>query len=234
MTDDSSHPFPCLYHCQLLSLALHIFLSLALYLLTIALSATLYCYFSYQVKLIYPSPPKRSTYKPTRVERGLPERDSSQLQYRTSAAPDHVEKSKKNTNVKVSEPFATHTPTPTPALARPTRSLETIPDSTLEYGMKRSRRGIGLSEDLTARNLDMLLDAVPLPFDFSLARRHLASREKGENDEQSEENSLWWYHPIFEARAKADIRRTLSRIQHVPAGHCGQPTPISPSLQHSR
>ncbi|KAF8490953.1 hypothetical protein F5888DRAFT_1081978 [Russula emetica] len=162
--------------------------------------------------VVVPSPPKRSTYKPTRVERGLPERDSSQLQYRTSAAPDHVEKSKENTNDKVSEPFATHTPTPTPALARPTRSLETIPDSTLEYGMKRSRRGIGLSEDLTARDLDMLLDAVPLPFDFSLARRHLASREKGENDEQSEENSLWWYHPIFEARAKADIRRTLSAL----------------------
>jgi hypothetical protein len=138
--------------------------------------------------VVVPSPPKRSTYKPTRVEREPPERDSSQLQ-------DH------------DKSLATRTPTP--ALARPMRSLETIPDSSLEYGMRRSRRAMGLSEDLTERDLDILLDAVPVPFDFSLARRHLAS---GENDEQSEESSLWWYHPIFEARAKADIRRTLSAL----------------------
>jgi hypothetical protein len=87
--------------------------------------------------------------------------------------------------------------------------VEKSKDYTLEYGMRRSRRAMGLSEDLTARDLDVLLDAVPLPFDFSLAHRHLAS---GENDEQSEESSLWWYHPIFEARAKADIRRTLSAL----------------------
>jgi hypothetical protein len=79
-----------------------------------------------------------------------------------------------------------------------------------EYGMRRSHRGMGLSKDLTARDIDILLDAVPVPFDFSLARRHLASPKKGENEEQSEESSLWWYHPIFEARAKADIRRTLA------------------------
>jgi hypothetical protein len=83
-------------------------------------------------------------------------------------------------------------------------------------GMRRPRRGMGLSEDLTARDLDILLDAVPVPFDFSLARRHLASREKGGNEEQSEE-SLWWYHPIFEARAKADIRRTLGFLPSDPA-----------------
>jgi hypothetical protein len=65
--------------------------------------------------------------------------------------------------------------------------------------------------DLTAQDLDILLDAVPVPFDFSLARRHLASHVKGENDEQNEESSLWWY-PIFEACAKADIRRTLSAL----------------------
>lgn len=92
--------------------------------------------------------------------------------------------------------------------------VEKSKDSTLEYGMRRSRRAMGLSEDLTARDLDVLLDAVPLPFDFSLARRHLASRGMGENDEQceGEESSLWWYHPIFEARAKADIRRTLRAL----------------------
>jgi hypothetical protein len=110
----------------------------------------------------------------------------------------------------VSEPRATHTPTPAPV--RPTRSFETISDSTFEYEMRRPRRGMGLSEDLTAQDLDTLLDAVPVPFDFSLARRHLASQAKGENDEQNEESSLWWYHPIFEARAKADIRRTLGAL----------------------
>jgi len=87
------------------------------------------------------------------------------------------------------------------------RAAEAIPDS----GARRSRRGIGQSsEGLTARDIDKLLEAVPVPFDFSLSRHHLASRKEGENDEQSEESSLWWYHPIFEARAKADIRRTLS------------------------
>jgi len=136
--------------------------------------------------VVVPSPPKRLTYKPKRAEQELPERDSS--------------------HDKWSDPFAT------PALVRPARSLETIPDLTPEYGMRRSRRGMGLSEDLTARDLDVLLDAVPVPFDFSLARRHLAFREKGEDDEQREESSLWWYHPIFEARAKADIRRTLSAL----------------------
>ena len=150
--------------------------------------------------VVVPSPPKRSTYKPTRVKR----------EDRTPAFPDHSEKSKENTNDKVSESRATHTPTP--ALARPTRSLETIPDSTSEYGMRRSRRAMGLSEDLTAEDLDILLDAVPVPFDFSLARRHLTSHEKGENDEQNDDSSLWWYHPIFEARAKADIRRTLRAL----------------------
>jgi hypothetical protein len=146
--------------------------------------------------VVVPSPPKRSTYRPTRVKR----------EGHTPTFPDHAEKSKENT---VSESRATHTPTP--ALARPTRSWETTPDSTSDYGMRRSRRAM-VSEDLTAQDLDILLDAVPVPFDFSLARRHLASHEKGENDEQNDDSSLWWYHPIFEARAKADIRRTLSAL----------------------
>ena len=102
----------------------------------------------------------------------------------------------------------------TSKLRHRTPASETMPDLFPEYGMRRSRRGMGLSEDLTARELDILLDAVPVPFDFSLARRHLASHEKNDekNDEQSEESSLWWYHPIFEARAKADIRRTLRAL----------------------
>ena len=42
---------------------------------------------------------------------------------------------------------------------------------------------MGFSEDLTKRGIDMLLDAVPLPFDPSLSRRLLASRKNGESDE---------------------------------------------------
>jgi hypothetical protein len=66
--------------------------------------------------------------------------------------------------------------------------------------------------DLTAQDLDILLDTVSVPFDFSLTHRHLVSQVKGENNEQNEESSLWWYHPIFEARAKADICCTLSAL----------------------
>jgi hypothetical protein len=72
-----------------------------------------------------------------------------------------------------------------------------------------SHCGMELSEDLTAQDIDTLLGAVPVPFDFSLSRRHLASRG---NSGPSEENSLWWHHRIFEARAKADIRRTLRAL----------------------
>jgi hypothetical protein len=66
--------------------------------------------------------------------------------------------------------------------------------------------------NLTAQDLDILLDTIPVPFDFSLARCHLVSHIKGENDEQNEESSLWWYYSIFEACAKADICRTLSAL----------------------
>ncbi len=153
--------------------------------------------------VVITSPPQRSPYKRARAEREPHGRDSSRD--RTPATPNHVENSKEKINDKVSERVATHTPTPVPA--RSTRTAEAIPDS----GARRSRRGIGQSsEGLTARDIDKLLEAVPVPFDFSLSRHHLASRKEGENDEQSEESSLWWYHPIFEARAKADIRRTLS------------------------
>ncbi len=96
--------------------------------------------------------------------------------------------------------------------ARPTQPTETMPDSTPEYGIRRSPRVTGLSEDFTAQDIDVHLDSVPLPFDFSLSRRRTSSRGNGEDDEQSDESSLWWYHPIFEARAKADIRRSLSAL----------------------
>jgi hypothetical protein len=165
--------------------------------------------------VVVPSPPKRSTHQPARVERATSGRDTSQSQDPTPArtpTPKHVEKLKEKMKDKVSEPLATHTPTPTPTRPmRPTSSTDSIPDSTLEYGTRRPRR-LGPSEDLTAQDIDILLDTVPLPFDFSLSHRHLASRENVESNGQSEGSSLWWYHPIFEARAKADIRRTLSEL----------------------
>jgi hypothetical protein len=80
-----------------------------------------------------------------------------------------------------------------------------------------------LSGDLTAQDIDTLLGAVPVPFDFSLSHHHLPSRENCENDGQSEEKSLWWHHPIFEARAKADIRRTLSAL--LPSDPSQDPSP---------
>jgi hypothetical protein len=86
--------------------------------------------------------------------------------------------------------------------ARPTQPTETIPNSTPEYG---------------------ILDAAPVPFEFSLSRHHLASRGNGENEGQIEETSLWWYHPTFEARAKADIRRSLSAL--LPSDPSQDPSP---------
>jgi len=85
---------------------------------------------------------------------------------------------------------------------------------------------VAVSEDLTARDIDALLGAVPLPFDFSLSRRHLATHDNGggESDGGNEESSLWWYHPTFEARAKADIRRTLGAL--LPADPAQDPPPF--------
>lgn len=165
--------------------------------------------------VVITSPPKRSTHQPARAERATSGRHTSQSQDPTPArtpTPKNVEKLKEKRNDNVSEPLSTHTPTPPPTRPRrPRDSTDSIPDSTLEYGIRRPRR-MGPPEDLTARDIDILLDTVPLPFDFSLSHRHLASRETVEGDGQSEGSSLWWYHPIFEARAKADIRRTLSEL----------------------
>ncbi|KAI0300049.1 hypothetical protein B0F90DRAFT_1726231, partial [Multifurca ochricompacta] len=38
------------------------------------------------------------------------------------------------------------------------------------------------------------------------------NRGDSEGYRGSKDSTLWWYHPIFEARAKADIRRTLRQL----------------------
>jgi hypothetical protein len=157
--------------------------------------------------IVVPSPPKR----PTLAKRNDPRSDASQSKEPTPAGtpvPKYTERLKEITNGKAPEPLATHTPQPAPV--RPTRSAESISDS-IPDGPRRLRRG---TEDLTPRDIDALLGAVPVPLDFSMSRRHrLATRDGGEDDDSDEEgSSLWWYHPIFEARAKADIRRTLDAL----------------------
>lgn len=116
-----------------------------------------------------------------------------------------------------------HVTLPTRVPARPTRPTEIIPNPTPAYGIRRSPRGTGLSEDFTAEDVDIHLDPVPI-FDFSLSHQHLASRGNGENEGQIEETSLWWYHPIFEAGAKANIRRTLSAL--LPSDPSQDPSPV--------
>ena len=156
-----------------------------------------------------PSPPKRLTNMLSRSRDLCPARVSS---------PKYSERLKDITNVEVSEPLATHLTNV--VFPRPTRPTEAAPGSIPDG----PRCGTEPLEDLTAQDIDTLLDAVPVPFDFSLARHHLASRENGENDGQSEENPLWWHHPIFEERAKADIRRTLRAL--LPSDPSLDPSPV--------
>ncbi|KAI9507194.1 hypothetical protein F5148DRAFT_1285522 [Russula earlei] len=66
------------------------------------------------------------------------------------------------------------------------------------------------------------LGAVPILFDFSLSH-HLPTPNKGEGVERNDGSSLWWHNPSFEARAKADIRRTLRDL--LPADTGRDPPP---------
>jgi len=178
--------------------------------------------------VVIPSPPKRPTLKPASVERNnTPGRDAPQSKDSIPAGtpvPTHIEKLKEITNGKAPESPATHPPPSTPV--RPSRSVESIPESISDYVPRRLRRGVGAPEDLTARDIDALLGAVPIPFDFSLSRRHLKTRNDDDGEKGDEESSsLWWHHPIFEARAKADIRRTLGAL--LPADPAQDPPPIA-------
>ena len=176
--------------------------------------------------VVISSPPKRP--KPASVERNTPGRNASQSKDSTPAgapAPFHTEKLKEITNGKSPESPAPRIPSSTPVC--PTRSVESIPESLPDHAPRRLRR----AEDLTARDIDVLLGAVPIPFDFSLSHRHQMTRDDDDNDSDNdwekndEEGSLWWHHPIFEARAKADIRRTLGAL--LPADPAQDPPPIA-------
>ena len=183
--------------------------------------------------VVVPSPPKRLTLKPTSsVERNTPGRHTSQSKDSTQAGtpvPNHTEKLKEITNAEAPESSVTHIPSSAPVPL--TRSIESIPESIPDYAPRRLRRGMGASEDLTARDIDTLLGAVPIPFDFSLSHRHLTTHHHHDDDKdddgerRDEESSLWWHHPIFEARAKADIRRTLGAL--LPADPAQDPPPIT-------
>jgi hypothetical protein len=181
--------------------------------------------------VVISSPPKRPTLKPASVERNTPGRNASQSKDSTPAgapAPIHAEKLKEITNGKSPESPVPRIPSSAPV--RPARSVESIPESLSDHAPRRLRR----AEDLTARDIDALLGAVPIPFDFSLSHRHLTTRgddDNNDNDDDNdweksdEEGSLWWHHPIFEARAKADIRRTLGAL--LPADPAQDPPSIA-------
>jgi hypothetical protein len=117
-----------------------------------------------------------------------------------------------------------HVTSPTRVPARPTQPTEIVAISPPEYGIRRTPRGAGRSEDFPAEDINILLDTVPVPIDFSLSHHHPASRGDGENEGQIEEIAPWWYHPIFEAHAIADIRRTLSGL--LPSDPSQDPSPI--------
>ncbi|KAI0269419.1 hypothetical protein BC834DRAFT_866203 [Gloeopeniophorella convolvens] len=89
---------------------------------------------------------------------------------------------------------------------------------------------MGLTEDvvLSPREIDALLEATPITLDLSLTHYHPPAPASSTNTDttdailpadaaatapptapEAESKQLWWHHPAFEARAKADIRRTL-------------------------
>jgi hypothetical protein len=173
--------------------------------------------------VVVSSPAKHTTLKPVPAERKTPARDATTSQSQDPTPPStpfskHTERLKEITNGKTPGSRATRTPPSAPV--RPTRSADSITDSIFEYVSRRPRRGPGVSEDLTAQEIDTLLGAVPVPLNFSLSHHHLSNRhgdddvdvDADESERGDEYSPLWWHHPIFEARAKADIRRTLGAL----------------------
>ncbi|KAH9172113.1 hypothetical protein EDB89DRAFT_995275 [Lactarius sanguifluus] len=119
------------------------------------------------------------------------------------------------------------TPTPTPPPPPRAQTTEAVTDSVPEQGLRRSRRGITYlnGSSLTSQDIDDLLDATPVPFDLN-PRIHLAAPDGNEDNNDGSEDkdkSLWWQHPTYEARAKADIQRTLRLL--LPADLANDPPP---------
>ncbi|KAH8985833.1 hypothetical protein EDB86DRAFT_2957334 [Lactarius hatsudake] len=119
------------------------------------------------------------------------------------------------------------TPTPTPPPPPRAQTTEAVTDSVPEQELRRSRRGITYlnGSSLTSQDIDDLLDATPVPFDLN-PRIHLAAPDGNEDNNDGSEDkdkSLWWQHPTYEARAKADIQRTLWLL--LPADLANDPPP---------
>jgi hypothetical protein len=153
--------------------------------------------------VVITSPPKRVTHEPERLgEYTHPRPDVRRSRSRDRAPARspiaaHADTSGVITNGKAPKnlDLHTHTSSPPPAPATPT---------------------LGLHGDSSLDSLDIdAFGSIPLPFDFSLSHiPHPTRNIMSENVDnvEDEESSLWWYHPGFEARAKADIRRTLRAL----------------------
>jgi hypothetical protein len=152
--------------------------------------------------VVVPSPPKRVTHELTRLKEYTPPRPDVSRSRSRDRAPTggpialHADTLGEITNGKAPKhlDLHTHTPSPPPTPATLTRAVDSSLDS-----------------------LDIdVFGSIPLPFDFSLSHISHPNRDTMHDDNvnnmEDEESSLWWYHPIFEARAKADIRRTLRAL----------------------
>ncbi|KAH9059387.1 hypothetical protein EDB87DRAFT_1622727 [Lactarius vividus] len=147
--------------------------------------------------VVVTSPPRHATQKPQELDASRPHDDSPPASAPGTALVDEL---LKDVNNKILYP---------------------------EHGLRRSRRGTTYlnGSSLTSQDIDDLLDATPVPFDLN-PRIHLAAPDGNEDKNDGSEDkdkSLWWQHPIYEARAKADIQRTLQLL--LPADPANDPPP---------
>jgi hypothetical protein len=161
-------------------------------------------------------PPPRHTMQKSRERNAAPSPPST-----LDAAP--VKTPREKSASKVPETIIVDTPSPTPPPLM--QASETLPDSLPEEGLRRSRRTIGYlnGSSLTSEDIDALLDATPVSFDLTPSCAHLAAHDDDETDDGSEEKLPWWRQPVFEARVKADIQRTLRLL--LPADPMEDPPP---------
>ncbi|KAH9037610.1 hypothetical protein EDB85DRAFT_1935440 [Lactarius pseudohatsudake] len=173
--------------------------------------------------VVVTSPPRHATQKPQEPDASRPHDDSPPASTHGAATVDEL------SNNKMPETIILDTPTPTPTPPPPPRAqtAEVVTNSVPEQGLRRSRRGITYlnGSSLTSQDIDDLLDATPVPFDLN-PRIHLAAPDGNEDNNDGSENkdkSLWWQHPTYEARAKADIQRTLRLL--LPTDLANDPPP---------